>query len=165
MGRQSDIKNIFQNERVRSFVFWFVGLVVLDQLIKFLAFHYLKSSLYFFVSDERVLGLQLFKNYNFAFSLPLSQVIIFLIYGIVLAVLIWYVKKNFNVLNAKSFFAWTLILGGAISNILERIVSGYVKDFIFLLGGGIFNFADFYILLGIAILFFIELNRKNFKYI
>ncbi len=161
MGRQSDIKNIFQNERVRSFVFWFTGLALLDQILKFFAFRFVSEAHHVFLNGERIVGLQLFKNYDFAFSLPLPQILIFVIYAVVLAVIFRYIKNHFNSFDAKSFLAWTFIVCGAVSNIVERVVTGYVKDFIYIIGGGIFNLADFYILFGIALLFYVEFRREK----
>lgn len=161
MGRQSDIKKIFQNERVRSFVFWFTGLLLLDQLAKFFAFRFISEPGYLSLSAERIIGMQLFKNFDFAFSLPLPQTLIFIIYAVVLVMISSYVKKNFNLFDAKSFLAWTFIISGAISNIVERVITGYVKDFFYIIGGGIFNFADFYILFGIALLFYVEFRREK----
>lgn len=161
MGRQSDIKHIFENERVRSFVFWFAGFVLLDQIAKIFAFRFTNEAHYIVVIGERILGVQLFKNYDFAFSVPIPTSLIFFIYFVVLALILVYVKKNFSEFDIKSFWAWTLILSGALSNIVERVITSYVKDFIFIYGGGIFNFADFYILFGIVVLLYVEFSRKK----
>ena len=49
-----------------------------------------------------------------------------------------------------------IILSGAISNIIDRILNGYVIDFIYLNYRGLywpaFNFADIYITLGIMMI-------------
>ena len=161
MGRQSVIKDIFKNERVRSFVFWFTGLVLLDQIIKFVVFRFVSVARHVVLNEEQILGIQLLKNFDFAFSLRVPEPIIFLIYIVVLAVMLIYIKNNFRTFDAKSILAWTFIVSGAISNIVERVIFGYVKDFIYIVGGGIFNFADFYILFGIALLFYIEFRREK----
>ena len=58
MGRQSVIKDIFKNERVRSFVFWFTGLVLLDQIIKFVVFRFVSEARHVVLNEERILGIQ-----------------------------------------------------------------------------------------------------------
>ena len=51
--------------------------------------------------------------------------------------------------------AWVMILSGACSNVTERIVLGYVKDWIYITRfglTGIYNLAAGYILIGIVLL-------------
>ncbi|MDB4939773.1 MAG: lipoprotein signal peptidase [Candidatus Doudnabacteria bacterium] len=93
-----------------------------------------------------------FKNDNFAFSLKVAHPIAYFIYAILLAALIvWFAKKkNKTTLINLSF---VLILSGALSNIGERLVRGYVVDFI-KIHTGVLNFADFFIIAGILILVF-----------
>lgn len=59
-------------------------------------------------------------------------------------------------MDLKRKLAWTLVFAGAISNVTERVVLGYVRDFIFIFGG-ILNLADLYILGGVFILLSTEL--------
>lgn len=51
--------------------------------------------------------------------------------------------------------AWTMVLGGGVGNLIDRIVSGQVVDYINLLfvDFAIFNFADICVTGGIALLF------------
>ena len=119
-------------------VFLFLVLIGFDQLAKHLA-------------------RREFYNYGFAFSLPLPQVLIFPIYIVVVAAMIYYVAKYHRQFSTPTAVAWTLIFAGATSNIFERIFLGFVRDFIFITVRGltgVYNLADFYILLGIAILIF-----------
>lgn len=96
-----------------------------------------------------------FKNYFFAFSIQLSKWLIYTVYVIVAFVIINYLEKNFFGLKKIEKFAWMLIVSGAILNLAERIVLGYVRDFIYITFSrwvGIYNLADGYIILGIIIL-------------
>jgi len=140
---------------IGSFVFWLlmgIVFILIDQLVKFLAFKNSRiGSLGFWISKQN------FLNKNFAFSLPLPGPIMAVVYFIVMSFFIYYiikVAKNFNRLQA---FASALILAGGISNIIERLALGGVRDFIAIsLNGwtGFYNFADFYIIAGIVILLF-----------
>lgn len=112
----------------------FLLFVLFDQLSKF----FLKNN---------------FKNYQFAFSLPLPQVVIFGIYFVILVGMSIYLYSNFLKISKTEQVAWISILAGAFSNIGERIFLGYVRDFIYIFSG-IFNLADFYIMVGVLILFF-----------
>jgi signal peptidase II len=48
--------------------------------------------------------------------------------------------------------AYALILGGAVGNLLDRIVRGYVVDFVHIRGWPIFNVADVAICVGVGVL-------------
>jgi lipoprotein signal peptidase len=93
----------------------------------------------------------IFRNYHFAFSLPLPQPVMYGIYASIEILIIGYLLKNRSRLASRELWAWTLILAGSLSNIGERIILGYVRDFIPILSG-IFNLADFYIIVGLIIL-------------
>lgn len=123
-----------QNEshKILTFVFLFVVMIAADQLLKFKAKN-------------------LFRNYNFAFSLPLPIWLMYLIYVFVLLFMGYYVRKNYQHFSRKQAFAWTLVFAGAVSNILERVALGYVRDFIYIYNG-VFNAADFFIVAGILLL-------------
>ena len=98
-----------------------------------------------------------FLNQNFAFSLPLPAWLMYAVYAGVLCVSGNYLIKHHRQLSLWQQAGWLLIWAGAFSNIGERIVLGHVRDFIYItLFGltGIYNLADGYILLGIAVLFF-----------
>ena len=69
--------------------------------------------------------------------------------------IIWYLYKN-KPENKVEIIAYGLILGGAIGNLLDRVIHGYVIDFISIkiLGYNypIFNLADIFIVSGVIIL-------------
>ena len=92
-----------------------------------------------------------FRNYNFAFSLPLPLWLMYSIYSLALIFIFNYLAFHIFTLRRLQQLAWMLILAGALSNIGERIALGYVRDFIYILGG-VFNLADGFIILGIIIL-------------
>lgn len=99
------------------------------------------------------LPVPMFLNDRFAFSLPLPIWAMYGIYIVVLGGSAWYVWPRWRVLAGWQRLAWLLVWAGAVSNIGERLVLGYVRDWIYVLTG-VFNLADGYILLGIAILLF-----------
>jgi lipoprotein signal peptidase len=95
----------------------------------------------------------IFRNYNFAFSVTLPVWLMYVYYFLILIVIGWYVRSRYRTFSGQEKIAWVLISAGALSNIGERLVLGYVRDFIYF-GSGVFNIADFYILLGIGLLLF-----------
>lgn len=150
----------FENERPKlgSFVFWFCVLAIfifVDQILKFFIFGKLRSKFFF-----DAIGLVLFRNYNFAFSLYLPVPLMYAIYtGVIFAILI-FLRKQFIIFTKVQTLAWVLILAGAFSNIGERIFLGYVRDFFYIFSG-IFNLADAYIIAGIIILVFYSRKPKS----
>jgi len=153
----------YKSERTikRSFVFWFLGflgLLGIDQLSKLIVFDY-NGILPFSVFDWLVL----FKNDQFAFSLPVPVGVIYLIYAAVIGGIIWHLHKTHWTLNRTTSLAWIFILAGGLSNIAERLFIGYVRDFIPVPNGGIINIADIYIIFGVLILLIVELRNNRAK--
>ena len=129
------------------FVFLFIGLILIDQ-------------------GTKLLAKNIFINENFAFSLPLPVWLMYPFYFVVIAWLFYNLKKNFYELRITSRWALVLILAGAVSNFAERLIFGHVKDFIYIkfLGlVGIYNLADFYILLGIILVLCYGLTTNQKK--
>ena len=149
LAMQSDNDNLkVQTERKHSFGFWFgvaVMLIAFDQLTKFFA--------------ERN-HWRIFYNQNFAFSIPLPIYVMYAIYIAVLIFVLRLVIKQWNSLTALARFGWALVIAGGLSNIAERVVLGFVRDFIYIFTG-VFNLADFFIITGLLIIVFTY--PKNFK--
>ncbi len=97
------------------------------------------------------LGWSIFFNNQFAFSLPVPQVVMYLIYFLVLVGISVYVSKTWKNFSSQQRMAWTFVYAGGLSNVVERIFLGFVRDFI-PIAGGVLNFADFFILLGLVLL-------------
>lgn len=145
--------------------------IVLDHLTKWLATHYLEYATP--VPVLPFLNWTLLHNYGAAFSF-LSDAggwQRYLFTGLAMAVsvmlLIWLIRlpKHLMVLPA----ALALILGGAVGNLIDRVVLGYVVDFVHVFYQNYhfpaFNIADSAITLGTILLlidtFFLEAKRKQ----
>lgn len=138
-----------KNERVSFSFFWSILAIVLvlgDQVTKLLAFKFIEI-----VDYSNLVAIHPFKNYNFAFSLSVPPVVMYSLYAVLIVAILVYVIRAWKFLNSASKFAWVIILAGACSNVGERIITGYVKDFI-KFNTGFFNFADVYIVFGIILL-------------
>ena len=128
-----------------------IGLIVIDQAAKYLV--YTKGFGGFLMHLRPVFGLLIFPNKDFAFSLKIPIAIIYLIYFILIALLlVWFARQQPKTLRLKIGLA--LVLAGAVSNIYDRVALGYVRDFIYVFWGNIFNLADLYIVGGILTLLF-----------
>lgn len=144
------IEGVVQSGSPRLSLFWFLGaivsLILVDQFTKWFFYRYFP-----YVRIYTYLGLERFDNYHFAFSLPLTPIVMYGVYISVLSIVAWYLIKHWPSLSRLHVFAWSLILAGACSNILERVSTGYVKDFIHILYAYI-NVADIYIVAGATLL-------------
>jgi signal peptidase II len=135
--------------RLRKFSFTiFVCLVLADQATKYAAYG---SHFGSFLNVLRpAFGKELFPNQNFAFSLHVPVVLMYLVYAVVVVGLVaWYVRTPSP--KWQQTLAVELILAGALSNILDRVTFGYVRDFIYVFWGNIFDLADVFIVGGILL--------------
>jgi signal peptidase II len=57
--------------------------------------------------------------------------------------------------------AWVLVLAGAIGNVIDRVVRGYVVDFVRLPHWPVFNFADVFIVAGALVLLVLSTSRRR----
>lgn len=142
----------------------FIIIVSLDQISKALIFGTEARSII-----GNMLWFQSEKNTGAAFSMLSGNNIFFIIFSSVLCVIFIYLlfsKKIFVSRLEKISIA--IILGGAVSNLIDRILFTYVRDFIYLkfINFAVFNIADMAITVGailliISILFFQKKETKD----
>lgn len=147
-----------------------VLVVAVDRITKILAIQYVKP-----VGSKTVIGgvLDFYytENRGAAFSLLNEYGCRWLFVGITAVICVFIVFALFRYEN-HGFFSYAasiLILGGGISNMIDRIATGYVVDFIQLsFFPAIFNFGDCCVTVGtvflvIHILFFSEQRNRPEK--
>lgn len=105
------------------------------------------------------------KNTGAAFSMFSNNTILVIIISVVvIGFLLFYIYKNKGN-NKLENVSYAFILGGAISNLIDRLVYGYVIDFldfeILSYDAPIFNLADTFIVIGV-ILFLINTLRSRY---
>ena len=115
--------------------------------------------------------LEKFYNKGIAFSIfnsdsALINYIILFIIILVIAFIIRLFLTQFNKLKQNEVIAYSLIIGGAVGNMIDRIMHGYVLDFIFIHYNNfyfpaIFNLADVSISLGVFFLLLAYLKEKK----
>ncbi len=135
----------------KNYVYYIIVAVVL--LIDLLSKHLLTNKTIILI--ENVLSLTYAQNTGAAFSM-FSNSTLFLII-ISCAMIVGIVLYKFLVKHRPHILftiAYPLILGGAIGNLFDRIVFGYVRDFISLdfINFAIFNIADSAICIGFILL-------------
>ena len=104
------------------------------------------------------------RNFGAAFSiLQNSRFLLIFISVFVLFILIYYIKSSLEIKKIE-LFAYSFIIGGLFGNLYDRIVYGYVIDFldIYIFGYDypVFNIADCAIVMGIIILIFNSFRRS-----
>ena len=106
---------------------------------------------------KNVLHFTLVHNTGIAFGLFKDCGMVFIIIPLILTGLliynIYFYRHSVN-LNRTYIVAFSLILGGAIGNLIDRIWLGYVVDFIDLRVWPVFNVADSAITIGGAVILF-----------
>lgn len=102
------------------------------------------------------LHMTLVHNTGIAFGLFKDKGIVFLVIPVIAIILlvynIYYYKYNEQKLSRVYIVAFSLILGGAIGNLIDRISFGYVIDFIDFRVWPVFNLADSAITIGAVII-------------
>jgi len=141
-------------------------LVIFDQVTKLLVVNNLSSG-----SDINIINnflkFSYVENTGAAFGI-LNNNIIFLI-GVSLLLIFYIIREIKNNENKLYVFSMSIILSGALGNLIDRIFRGYVVDFIsftiFDVEMPLFNIADMLITFGVIILLFLiirgEVNDKK----
>ena len=133
-----------------------VILVIVDQVVKFLVSTYLN----YIDVIPKILYLSLEKNYGVAFSMLWNNRLLILIISLLLILFLIYLLnkdylskgKNNKLLNVT----YGLLFGGILGNLIDRIVRGYVIDYIgvyiFNYKFPVFNLADSFITIGVILM-------------
>mgnify|MGYP001496691533 FL=1 len=153
------------NKKVTFLLFLFLTLVSFDQLTKVIVIN--KLELYESINLLPFLNLTFVVNYGFAFGFlnnpSLNQLIVSLV---ILSIIIYFFYLLIKTQDDLFRFSLVLILSGALGNFLDRILRGFVIDFIDIYITNYhwpaFNFADSWITIGFMILIFniLFLNKK-----
>ena len=156
---------------LKFFYLFILFAVFVDQVSKYFIIEYFNIYPELLINDflyevNQYLNIVIVWNKGFAFGLFQNNIFsvnilyIFLI-GSVILVLIIYANK----LNQKYYFLiFGLIIGGALGNLIDRILYGAVVDFIDLhymnLHWYVFNIADICISIGCILLVLAEITKK-----
>lgn len=132
------------------------GLFGLESIIKYSLINKIPPEGFYLV--PKILQIIYSPNFNIAFSLPLPKVIILglIVCALIFLSYIWwlnFIKQNFGL-----FLASSLLIIGAFSNFIDRLILGYVVDYINIFIWPVFNLADCLIVSGICIYIFFEVQ-------
>lgn len=135
------------------------SVILLDQLTKFFALRFLSLNTPVPLI-KNFLNLTLVHNRGAAFGLFQNQLLIFVLVSFFAIGLILYNLKNkTNSIILK--FSLSLILGGCVGNLIDRLRFGFVVDFLDLRIWPVFNIADSVITIAAFFLTWELLFKKN----
>jgi signal peptidase II len=148
-----------------QYISGFILYIIIDQISKTFLIYYLNNLPYKIKNISDNFDLVYVWNYGISFGLfsnhKLGSFIFFIINSIITTYLI---LIRFSAKNKLEDAAYCLIIGGAIGNLFDRIARGAVFDFIYLhydkYNFPIFNGADMFISLGVALLLYSSFSKK-----
>ena len=137
-----------------------IFIILIDQFTKYLIFSNYKL---FLNKDFLLFRLDFVKNYGAAFNIFSGNRIFLSCISIIFSILLIYIIFRKNSINSIDLYSYSFILGGTIGNGIDRILKGYVIDFINLnfLIFPVFNIADISINIGFIFLFFRIIKYKE----
>ncbi len=132
------------------------GLILLDQITKLIFW-----PRNFFVPPLRVHPV---KNFGIGFNLDFGLLGNLFVVGVALAFLIYYFLRQRKYLGWAGHAGFILVLSGAVSNIIDRLYLGYVRDFLDLGLGFTFNLADAIIVIGLILILFKSTKNEEYSW-
>ena len=135
---------------------------VFDQLSKLLVLNNIHTNVEII---KNLFYLTYTQNSGAAFSILIGKrIFLILITIIIIGLIIYYIKKN-TVKSKLNILAFSLIIGGSLGNLIDRIIRGYVIDYIsvkiFNYNFPIFNLGDTFICIGVFLLLIISFRKDK----
>ncbi len=139
-------------------------MIALDLLSKLYFQTYFESGGETITLIEYVLGFTYLKNTGAAFGMLGDNTVLLVIFTVVFLLVFAFVDFYYKSNNGWYIAGFSLIVGGAIGNFIDRIAFGYVRDFIELkfIEFPIFNLADVFLTVGV-ICYIVYLVFYEFK--
>ena len=137
-----------------------IFIILIDQCTKYLIFYNYRI---FTNKDFILFRLDFVKNYGAAFNIFSGSRIFLSLISIIFSILIIYLILKKNNLKPIELYSYSFILGGTFGNGVDRILKGYVIDFINLniINFPVFNIADISINIGFLFLLYSILRNKR----
>jgi len=137
-----------------------IFIILIDQFTKYLMFY---NNKLFINKDFLLFKLDFIKNYGAAFNIFSGSRIFLSLISIFFSILLIYFILRKNTLNQFDLVAYSFILGGTIGNGIDRILKGFVIDFINLniINFPVFNIADISINVGFVFLLYRIFKNKH----
>ena len=130
-----------------------IFIFMIDQFTKYLIFY---NNKIFINKDFLLFKLDFVKNYGAAFNIFSGNRIFLSFISIFFSIILIYIILRKNTSNLIDRYSYSFILGGTLGNGLDRIIKGFVVDFINLniINFPVFNIADISINIGFIFLLY-----------
>ena len=137
-----------------------IFIILIDQLTKYLMFH---NNKIFINKDFLLFKLDFVKNYGAAFNILSGNRILLSLISIFFSIILIYLILRRNTSTKLDLYSYSFILGGTIGNGLDRIMKGFVVDFINLniINFPVFNIADISINIGLILILYSIFKNKR----
>ena len=141
---------------------WSAFIIFIDQITKFMVKNYMELSDSISVIGN-VLRLTFIKNPGMAFGILIGGKLFYTVFASLACVVILVYLFRLKPENYWARFALASILGGAIGNLIDRLMYSEVVDFIDIrvIHWPVFNFADIAITVGMVILIAVVIFEKK----
>ncbi|WP_352419944.1 signal peptidase II [Proteiniborus sp.] len=139
-------------------------IIILDQIAKLYAIKLLKMNAPIVIIKD-FLQLNYVENFGAAFGILQNKKMVFIIITTMVVIgIITYIRTNTN-LTITMKIALSMVIGGAIGNLIDRIRLGYVVDFIDVKFWGlydfpVFNLADSFIVIATLLICYLVIFNK-----
>lgn len=146
-------KNIFLISVISFFLF------LIDRASKYIAlnkFH--DDGIYLF---GKLIFIKLEKNIGIAFSIPLPEILSIILIILITLLLFFIFTNSIKTQNKLQSTLLLFIIIGALSNLLDRFLYGFVIDFISIYKFPVFNIADAMISCSTILYILLELKNKK----
>jgi signal peptidase II len=144
----------FLNKQEFIFATITLSVVIFDQLTKFLI------RLFQPVWDLKILTIQFIQNTGAGFGVLQGKVFWLGLLSLIVAVIIIYNYKHISKEKLMQY-AFALFLGGTIGNMIDRLLIGYVTDFIYFSFWPAFNIADACLSIAVVIIIILTLRKRE----
>ena len=140
---------------LKDVLFFGILFVIIDQIVKIVISNKMILNQTVIVI-KNFFSISLVHNKGAAFSFLSDNTILLIVIGLLALIgLIIYIKK-LDILDDIDMFAYSLLMGGIVGNLIDRIIHGYVIDYLSFKFGEfyfpIFNFADICIVISVLII-------------
>ncbi|MBE6138355.1 MAG: signal peptidase II [Firmicutes bacterium] len=143
-------------------------IILLDQIIKFLVI----ANMNLFDSInvvENFFNITYVRNNGAAWSILSGNTLLLIVISIIALILIYFYFIKNQKLNNLENISYSLLIGGTVGNLIDRVFLGYVVDYldfkIFSYNFPVFNLADICIVIGIFLICITliggEINDRN----
>jgi len=154
----------YEDKNLQKILILFI-LLSFDLLSKYLVFNYI--DLYQFIKITSFFDITHIHNFGVSFGLFSETIPAVYLIIISLLVVFFIVYLLLNAQDKFEYWGLFIIICGAIGNIVDRFLNGYVIDFIYFhinqYYWPAFNFADIYISIGIIMILLNMLKKLNYN--